>query len=283
MHQPLLQRRSSSLSFKQPTKPLKPSRSLFFRSPSTKSTENKKVRQIVSIPSLRRTFSQDLKGTVVRRPKRTAEPVHRCASPQYATVLSTVPEEMYEDDIYTDSFESLELPVLTEVASLKTVELSTAAQIYFTSHFARLTSSPSPRTLRRRTVEQAMKAVENEHERAAIHEAWLRSETERLRMSRSKKPSVGDYEVVKVIGKGAFGVVKLVRGKVDLSEEFTGRKPLYAMKIIKKTEMILNRQEGHLRAERDFLVASEGCRWIVPLVTSFQDKENLYAVPPFTI
>ncbi|TPX11239.1 uncharacterized protein E0L32_001057 [Thyridium curvatum] len=42
--------------------------------------------------------------------------------------------------------------------------------------------------------------------------------------------------------------------------------------------MLKSNQEGHLRAERDFLVASEGSRWIVPLIASFQDAANLYLV-----
>ncbi|KAM0564121.1 hypothetical protein ACHAPJ_000330 [Fusarium lateritium] len=50
------------------------------------------------------------------------------------------------------------------------------------------------------------------------------------------------------------------------------------MKVIRKSEMIRNSQEGHLRAERDFLVASEGSQWAVPLIASFQDPANLYLV-----
>jgi protein-serine/threonine kinase len=35
------------------------------------------------------------------------------------------------------------------------------------------------------------------------------------------------------------------------------------MKVIRKSDMLRNSQEGHLRAERDFLVAAEGSRWFV--------------------
>lgn len=42
--------------------------------------------------------------------------------------------------------------------------------------------------------------------------------------------------------------------------------------------MLRNSQEGHLRAERDFLVAAEGSRWVVPLIASFQDLQNLYLI-----
>lgn len=47
------------------------------------------------------------------------------------------------------------------------------------------------------------------------------------------------------------------------------------MKVIRKSDMVRNTQEGHLRAERDFLVASEGSRCVVPLMAAFQDSKNL--------
>lgn len=66
------------------------------------------------------------------------------------------------------------------------------------------------------------------------------------------------------------------------------------MKIIRKSDMLRNSQEGHLRAERDFLVSAEGSQWyapfmliltwvlkqhrVVPLIASFQDLNNLYLV-----
>lgn len=74
------------------------------------------------------------------------------------------------------------------------------------------------------------------------------------------------------------------------------KKEIYAMKVIRKSEMLRNSQEGHLRAERDFLVAAEYSRWfvfcsmnddfnlqltfcrVVPLVASFQDINNLYLI-----
>ena len=55
------------------------------------------------------------------------------------------------------------------------------------------------------------------------------------------------------------------------------------MKVIRKSDMLRNSQEGHLRAERDFLVASENARWVVPLLASFQDKQNLYLVMEYMV
>lgn len=53
---------------------------------------------------------------------------------------------------------------------------------------------------------------------------------------------------------------------------------VYAMKVIRKAEMVRLCQEGHIRAEREILTASERSKWIVPLVASFQDAANLYLV-----
>jgi serine/threonine protein kinase len=80
---------------------------------------------------------------------------------------------------------------------------------------------------------------------------------------------VNDYEVIKILGKGSFGVVRLVREKPRRADEQGrgdgwsdgGRKQVYAMKVIRKADMLRTSQEGHLRAERDFLVASEGSKW----------------------
>ena len=60
-------------------------------------------------------------------------------------------------------------------------------------------------------------------------------------------------------------------------------KEIYAMKVIRKADMLRNNQEGHLRAERNFLVAAEGSKWVVPLITAFQDARHLYLVMDFCI
>ena len=86
-----------------------------------------------------------------------------------------------------------------------------------------------------------------------------------------------DYEIVRVLGKGSFGVVRLVR-EVDSTPD-----KVYAMKVIRKSDMLRNSQEGHLRAERDFLVASEQSKWVVPLIASFQDNNNLYLVMEYMV
>ena len=74
-----------------------------------------------------------------------------------------------------------------------------------------------------------------------------------------------DFQLLKVLGRGSFGTVRLVREKPHRLDEPTvvhaKQKQVYAMKVIRKSDMIRSGQEGHLRAERDFLVAAEGSNW----------------------
>ncbi|KAG9801423.1 kinase-like protein, partial [Aureobasidium melanogenum] len=113
------------------------------------------------------------------------------------------------------------------------------------------------------------------------------------------------FQEVRVLGRGTFGLVKLVTDADRFVAEDPSQcmsdgtpcptlvprgsqnphlmKDLYAMKVIRKAEMIRTSQEGHLRGERDFLVKAEGSQWVVPLIASFQDNTNLYLVMEFMI
>lgn len=112
-----------------------------------------------------------------------------------------------------------------------------------------------------------------------------------------------EYKIQGILGKGSFGMVLLVShteespptlrhqpgyqdNQADTSSRMPKRKSvskdaqLYAMKAIRKAEMLRNCQDGHIRAERDFLVAStkQRSKWVVPLLASFQDRDHLYLV-----
>ena len=223
-----------------------------------------------------------------------------------------------------------------------TVETTANAKVFFETHFnSLLAGHSSPRSLRRNDLElrlesRSMSDEQRHHERAA----WAAHESEQLRQTRVLKSktkevskssvsgvAVAGYEVVRILGKGSFGVVRLVREMYDTSpapytlqatsnwrqsprEELnnlkataiealkstldgprnshrrlsrTPHKEVYAMKVIRKSDMLRNCQEGHLRAERDFLVASENSRWVVPLISSFQDSTNLYLVMEYMV
>ncbi|KAJ7890776.1 kinase-like domain-containing protein [Mycena leptocephala] len=98
-----------------------------------------------------------------------------------------------------------------------------------------------------------------------------KKESTYLRLRRTKL-GLDDFRTVKVIGKGAFGEVRLVQ-KTD-----TGK--IYAMKTLKKEEMLKKDQLAHVRAERDVLAESVS-DWIVQLYYSFQDPSYLYLIMEF--
>ena len=232
-------------------------------------------------------------------------------------------------------------PIITP--TIVTVELTASAKIFFETYFnSLLAGHASPRSIRRHALEshfeaQSLSEEQRKHERAI----WAAYETEHLRqtrvlqsktneMNKGSGVAIAGYEVVRILGKGSFGVVRLVRErdvqpyapsngslassipgrKAAPREEFSnfkataiealkatfdGQKPsqrrilkktkreVYALKVIRKSDMLRNCQEGHLRAERDFLVASENSRWVVPLVASFQDNTNLYLVMDYMV
>eukprot|EP01138_Halocafeteria_seosinensis_P016422 gb/GECG01016753.1/.p1 GENE.gb/GECG01016753.1/~~gb/GECG01016753.1/.p1 ORF type:complete len:517 (+),score=87.26 gb/GECG01016753.1/:1-1551(+) len=88
----------------------------------------------------------------------------------------------------------------------------------------------------------------------------------------SKRYSKADFEPLIIIGRGAFGEVRLVR-KRDTNE-------IFAMKIMKKEAMVLKNQVAHVKAERDAMADSLE-DWVVNLHYAFQDDENLYLVMDF--
>ncbi|CAK9304972.1 unnamed protein product [Gordionus sp. m RMFG-2023] len=78
-----------------------------------------------------------------------------------------------------------------------------------------------------------------------------------------------DFESVKIIGRGAFGEVKLVRHR-------TSRK-VFAMKLLSKYEMMKRSDSAFFWEERD-IMARASSPWIVKLHFAFQDAKYLYMI-----
>ncbi|KAI5281988.1 Rho-Associated Protein Kinase 1 [Manis pentadactyla] len=81
--------------------------------------------------------------------------------------------------------------------------------------------------------------------------------------------NVEDYEAVKVIGRGAFEEVQLVRHK--------STRQIYAMKLLSKLEMIKRSDCAFYWEERD-IMAFANSPWVVQLFYAFQDDHYLYMV-----
>ncbi|BFZ11843.1 hypothetical protein BsWGS_14882 [Bradybaena similaris] len=78
-----------------------------------------------------------------------------------------------------------------------------------------------------------------------------------------------DFETLKVIGRGAFGEVAVVKEKSTDN--------VYAMKILNKWEMLKRAETACFKEERDVLVFGDR-RWITNLHYAFQDDNFLYLV-----
>uniref|UniRef100_A0A034WNK9 non-specific serine/threonine protein kinase n=1 Tax=Bactrocera dorsalis TaxID=27457 RepID=A0A034WNK9_BACDO len=84
-----------------------------------------------------------------------------------------------------------------------------------------------------------------------------------LRLSRD------DFETIKIIGRGAFGEVCVVR--------MLATHQIFAMKTLNKWEMLKRAETACFREERDVLVYGDR-QWITNLHYAFQDDSNLYLV-----
>ncbi|KAG8449271.1 hypothetical protein GDO86_016080 [Hymenochirus boettgeri] len=83
-----------------------------------------------------------------------------------------------------------------------------------------------------------------------------------------------DFEIIKVIGRGAFGEVAVVRMK--------STERIYAMKILNKWEMLKRAETACFREERNVLVNGD-CQWITTLHYAFQDENYLYLVMDYYV
>lgn len=88
--------------------------------------------------------------------------------------------------------------------------------------------------------------------------------------SRPTPTSIKDFEIIKPISKGAFGSVFLAKKKV------TG--DYYAIKVLKKADMIAKNQITNVKAERMILMNQAESPFVAKLYFTFQSKENLYLV-----
>ncbi|KAL4080316.1 kinase-like domain-containing protein, partial [Scleroderma yunnanense] len=165
------------------------------------------------------------------------------------------------------------------VPSLATLEKAVSARIYFENLYFPLLRQPSSREQRRVAMEKDMIALGLvEEEKEMLRARWLQNETDYLR-ERRRKVDATAFIKLQTIGHGAFGVVSLVK------ERATGQ--LFAMKQLRKADMLRKGQEGHVRAERDILTSaslvssSGGAEWIVKLYYSFQDRDHLYLILEF--
>jgi len=92
--------------------------------------------------------------------------------------------------------------------------------------------------------------------------------------SLSQALSIKDFHLIKVLGKGSFGKVFLVRPiRAPQSE-------VYAMKVLKKSEVIKRHQVDHTLTER-YILASMRHPFVLCLRHAFQTSDKLYMVTDY--
>ncbi|KAK7287087.1 hypothetical protein RIF29_00119 [Crotalaria pallida] len=87
-----------------------------------------------------------------------------------------------------------------------------------------------------------------------------------------QRVSIEDFEILKVVGQGAFAKVYQVRKK--------GTSEIYAMKVMRKDKIMEKNHAEYMKAERDILTKIEH-PFVVQLRYSFQTKYRLYLVLDF--
>jgi hypothetical protein len=110
-----------------------------------------------------------------------------------------------------------------------TAEKAAAAKVFFETQYNVLTSGEvTPRSIRRQHLEEALfhDLTLRPAEKEEIRRSWARDETHHLRETRvmkshtskalkGKHSIASKYETVKILGKGSFGVVRLVRERPE--------------------------------------------------------------------
>ncbi|XP_044864981.1 serine/threonine-protein kinase MRCK alpha isoform X2 [Mauremys mutica] len=100
---------------------------------------------------------------------------------------------------------------------------------------------------------------------------WAKPFTYKVKQMRLHKE---DFEILKVIGRGAFGEVAVVKLK--------NADKVFAMKILNKWEMLKRAETACFREERDVLVNGDN-QWITTLHYAFQDDNYLYLVMDYYV
>ncbi|GMG99128.1 hypothetical protein Nepgr_000968 [Nepenthes gracilis] len=155
------------------------------------------------------------------------------------------------------------------LGSSLTMEKVKAAKKFIENHYRAQMKNMQDRKERRWVLERRLASSDvPKEEQISMIKDLERKETEFMRLKRNRI-CVDDFELLTIIGRGAYGEVQLCR------EKSSGN--IYAMKKLKKSEMLSRGQVEHVRAERN-LLAEVASHCIVKLYYSFQDAEYLYLI-----
>eukprot|EP00698_Gefionella_okellyi_P020117 TRINITY_DN6281_c0_g1_i1.p1 TRINITY_DN6281_c0_g1~~TRINITY_DN6281_c0_g1_i1.p1 ORF type:complete len:468 (-),score=78.62 TRINITY_DN6281_c0_g1_i1:1112-2515(-) len=153
-----------------------------------------------------------------------------------------------------------------------TWQRSAAAKTYIEARYRDLMEDLRQREARRNEFEKKIaEAGLTPEEAERSRQELLQRERDFLRTRRQKLSQV-EFELIRVIGRGAFGEVMLCKNKENGD--------VFAMKKLRKVDMVRKDQVHHVRAERDILALADN-PWITTMYSSFQDEECLYLIMEF--
>ncbi|KAJ2558832.1 rim15, signal transduction response regulator [Coemansia sp. RSA 1933] len=108
-----------------------------------------------------------------------------------------------------------------------------------------------------------------------LHPTFSRSQTRSSISSNAllatpTMPTINDFTLLKPISKGAYGSVYLAKKRT------TGE--YYAIKVLRKADMVAKNQISNVKAERAIMMAQTGSPFVVRLLYTFQSRTSLYLV-----
>lgn len=152
----------------------------------------------------------------------------------------------------------------------KVQRLVNVAQLYFYDYYFDLMTYIYNRNQRLNKAKSTLEQLPPE-ERESQWKSYTGRERVQLRKRRVKM-KYGDFKILTQIGQGGYGQVFLAQ-KADTKE-------ICALKVLNKKLLLKLDEIRHILTERDILTASKS-PWLVSLLYSFQDQENVFLAMSF--
>lgn len=93
--------------------------------------------------------------------------------------------------------------------------------------------------------------------------------------TKAAKYSLADFQVERTLGTGSFGRVHLVKSKSQATS-----KKYYALKVLKKSEIVRMKQVEHTINEKNILEKLDH-PFLISMLGTFQDCANIYIIMEF--
>mmetsp|Transcript_10456 Transcript_10456/g.15315 ORF Transcript_10456/g.15315 Transcript_10456/m.15315 type:complete len:591 (+) Transcript_10456:142-1914(+) len=199
-------------------------------------------------------------------------------------ILNKKKETEAQDDGSTETIETHGSSVPDEeamdAADRKLAERANRAKEILNMRYLSLRQDQDDKKQRKLELERKMVGL-SEDKKQDIR-AELEIEEKLILKEGRKTTTAADFESLAIIGRGAFGEVRLVRRRPSSNPNDPNNGRIYALKGMRKEMMVVKNQVGHVKAERDVLATADvNNKWLTVLHYSFQDKSHLYMVMEF--